>query len=263
MNGDISFNNNDLQTFSPLTNVGIITNFINHTDMPTKLADMYVIADSNASVIPGVSYPNKKISIGGVIKGSSQADLDSRIDEFKAYFNGKDKNLDIEYICSARRYIATANVVNVVRQQASLFATFAIEFNCTNPFGMDTVATPIMSETGFTDSVHTITPTIGGSAPYQLPVFTITLNSLTGDGDYLQISNDNNNQKIELYGLGLTNGDVVKIDCSNRTVKVNNIDVDYDGTFLELELGPNSITYSDGFTTSNKDLDGYYYKRYL
>ena len=52
MNGDISFNSNDLQTYDPSTNVGIITNVIDHTDGPDILFSLLPLADTDGSSIP-------------------------------------------------------------------------------------------------------------------------------------------------------------------------------------------------------------------
>lgn len=263
MNGDLSFNTNNLQTYDPTTRVGINTNRIEHTDIPAQVADLLALSDTNGSVIPDVNYPSRVVKIGGTIHGSSQDDLDSRIDTFKGYFNGIDKNLDIDYGGSTRRYIATKNSVAISREQKALFATFSVEFICTNPFGLDTSATSLINSLNYTSATLTSTPTIGGTAPYQLPVFTITIDALTGDGDYIQIANDNNTQEMLLYGLGLEAGDVVVIDCVNRIVTVNDVEVDYVGTFIALEPGASSITYTDGFTTRTVDIVATYVKRYL
>jgi phage-related protein len=264
MNGDISYNSNDLQTYDPTTRLGIITNVIEHTNLPDKVASLYALADTNGSTIPTVNYPTRKVTIGGSIKGSSQSDLDSRLDTFKGYFGGKDKNLDIAYGSSTRRYVATANGISIIRKQKALYATFQVDFICTNPFGLDTSTTNLWAaKTGFTSATFTETPTIGGTAPYQLPLITITINSLTGAGDYVQISNDNNNQEMLIYGLALTASDVIIIDCAARTVTLNGTEVNYYGTFLELEPGANSITYTDGFTTRNVDVSAVYTKRWL
>lgn len=263
MNGDISYNSNNLQTFDPATNVGIVTNAINHTSIPDKQAELFAKADANGSVIPSINYPAKKINIAGTIIGSTQADLDSRIDSFKAYFNGKNKNLDIVYGASTRRYVATANAISVDRQQHFPVANFAVEFICPQPFGTDTSTTSLISELNHTTATYTATPTVGGSAPYQLPVFTITIDSLTGAGDYIQLTNNNNDQEIMVYGVGFANGDVLVVDCVNREVTLNGTEIDYYGTFFELEPGANSITYTDGFTTRQVDIVADYYKRYL
>lgn len=264
MNGDLSFNSNDLQTFDAVSKVGILTNSIEHTNLPDKIAQLFAKADADGSTIPAINYPSKKITIGGSIHGSTQADLDDRIDTFKGYFNGKNKNLDIAYSSSTRRYVATANSISIQRQQKALFASFTVELICTNPFGLDTTASDLWTaKTGFTSATFTETPTVGGNAPYQLPVITITVNSLTGAGDYVQISNDNNGQELLIYGQGIIAGDVIVIDCVERSVTINDIEVDPYGTFLELEPGANSITYTDGFTTRNVDVEAEYIKRWL
>jgi len=264
MNGDLSYNSNDLQTYDTSTRVGIVTNRIEHTSIPEMVALLYAKADADGSTIPSILYPSKKVVIGGTIHGSSQSDLDSRIDTFKGYFNGKNKDLDITYGSGTRRYIATKNSLSVIRQQKQLWATFTIEFVCTNPFGLDTSTTNLWAaKTGFTSATFTEAPTIGGNAPYQLPVITITVNSLTGAGDYVQISNDNNGQELLIYGQGIQAADVIVIDCVERKVTINGVIIDAYGTYLELEPGANSITYTDGFTTRNVDVTAVYTKRWL
>ena len=263
MNGIISFNSNSLQTYSSATKTGIITNAIQHTNIPDQVAELLAKADANGSYIPSLNYPSKKIQIAGAIAGSSQDDLDARIDTFKGYFIGKDKNLDIQYAGGTRRYIATVNSSSVDRDNVSLYATFTIEFICSQPFGLDTATTSLMNQTGYTSASYNVTPTIGGSAPSQLPIFTITVTALTGVGDYVQISNDLNNQAILVYGLGITAGSVIEIDCVARTVKLNGVEVNYSGTFLDLAPGASSITYSDGFDTRTVTIVATYAKRWM
>lgn len=263
MNGDLTFDSNDLQTYNPATRTGIVTNRIEHSDIPAQVAELMSLADTDGSVIPDINYPSRIVRIGGSIHGSSQADLDSRIDTFKGYFRGKNKNLDIAYGASTRRYIATKNTVSISRSNTALYATFSIEFICTNPFGLDTSNTTLISQSNYTSATLTATPTIGGTAPYQLPVITITIDALTGAGDYIQLSNDLLNQEMLLYGLGLTAGDVLVIDCVNREVTLNGDPIDYNGTFLVLEPGASSITYTDGFTTRTVDIGAVYVKRWL
>lgn len=265
MNGEIAFNAHDLQTYDPTTGVGIIVDSINGDSVPNKLLDIYPVANANKSAIAGdPEFTSKPIPVTGTLVGSSVADLADRIDAFKAYFNGKDKNLDIGYGSGTRRYIATAdNSPQFTPNPGKRYQKFSINFLCADPFGRDTSATALWAtKTGFTSATFTEAMTVGGSAPFQLPVFTITLTAFTGAGDYVMISNDNNNQEILLYGLGLNPGDVIVIDCANRIVTVNGVEVDYYGTFLELEPGSNSITYTDGFTTRTVTVAANYVKRW-
>lgn len=264
MNGDLSFNSNDLQTYDPATDVGIITNVIDHTDAPDVAMTLLGLADADGTSIPTVNRPSKPIALAGAIKGSSQADLDSRIDTFKGYFVGKDKNLDITYGSGTRRYVATAGKVLVQRMQNAFIAKFQVPITSTGPYGLDTSTTNLWAaKSNFSSNTFTETPTVGGNAPYQLPIITIHIDTLTGTGDYVQISNDNNNQELLIYGQSLANDDTIIIDCEQRTVTLNGVEIDYYGTFLELAPGANSITYTDGFTTRSVDVSAVYTKRWL
>jgi len=263
MNGALSYNTNSLQTFNRSTRVGINTHTINHTDVPASVGELYIVANANDSEVPNNEYPSRVITLAGTIHGSTQADLDDRIDTFKGYFAARYKNLDITYGSGTRRYVVMkANAVGIERQDKALFAKFSVELLC-KPFGSDTSATNILNETAYTSATKSISPTIGGSAPFQSPVFTFTLTTITGAGDYIQITNNLNSQEILIYGLGLANGDVLVIDCLNKEVTLNGDEVDYNGSFLELEPGASDITISDGFTTRSINMSGEYYKRWL
>lgn len=265
MNGNASFNNNNMNTYTPTAGVGFLINKIKHTDGPDAVYALMQIANANHSDIPDLDSPSKIIVISGVIKGSSQADLDNRIDTFKGYLNGKKKNLDIDYGGGTRRYIATVpkDRIKIPREDGTkLWTPFTVEFLCTEPFGLDITPTSLFSVAGHTTASYTATPTVGGNAEHQLPVFTITINSLTGTGDYVQISNNANNQGILIIGQGLTAGDIVVIDCAQRIVTINGTEIDFSGGMIELEPGAASISYADGFTTRNVDIAAEYVKRW-
>jgi phage-related protein len=263
MTGAITFNGYNLQTFTPSVGVGILTNVIKHTDGPEAVFDLLEVANANRSLIGDINSPNKTINIAGVIKGSSGLDLDQRIDALKLALNGRNKNLDLNYAGNTRRYIATAPPNGVkVDEDGTLRAKFSVQFICAEPYGRDSTQTTIINQANYTSASYTATPTIGGSAPYQLPIFTITIDSLTGTDDYLQIINNANNQAILISGQGLANGDVLVIDCEQRIVTLNDIQIDYSGTFLELEPGAASLSYSDGFATRQVDILAKYTKRY-
>ncbi len=263
MTGALTFNTYNLQTYSPVTNLGIITNTIKHTDVPGRDVALMALANSNLSVIPSNNYPSRKVSIGGVIKGSSQSDLDDRIDTFKAYFNGVDKNLDIAYGSNTRRYLATANAISVERNDKSYFATFNVEFVCSQPFGINTTATTALSATGRTGASYSDAHTFIGSAPYQLPTLTVTYTAVSGGGSYVAFSNSSNGQGITITDQTWVATDILEIDTKNKTVKKNGVEVDFIGAFPEFEPGARSFTYSDGFTTRTFNVTVAYNALYL
>lgn len=263
MTGAITFDSNDLQTYSPTTHVGIITEEPSFSDIPTKDMPLYALANANRSVVTNIDYPNKAITIVGSIVGSTIANLDSRVDDFKAYFRGKEKNLDINYNGATRRFIASANAVSIVRKGKQLYARFTVQFVCSQPFGADTSNTTALNATGRTSSSYSDLYAFLGTAPYQLPVITITINSVTGGNTYLSFGNANTGQSVNITGVTFQAGDVLVIDSYNKTVKLNGVAQDYTGAIPEFVPGNQSFNYADGFTTRNFDINIVYKKLYL
>jgi Phage tail protein len=263
MTGAVSFDSNNIQTYTPVTDVGIIVNDILIADLPDKIANLYALANANRSVIPNVDYPSRKIGLSGSIKGSSQSDLDSRVDVFKGYFNGKDKNLDIEVGGATRRFIATVNAISIVRRGSHDFATFTVELICSEPFGRDIVDTTALSALARTGSSYADAYSFLGTAPFQLPLVTILINTVTGGDAYLSFGNANNGQSVNITGVTFADGDEIEIDSVNKTVKVNGQPVDYTGAIPEFEPGDTTFNYADGFTTRNFHIIITYKKMYL
>lgn len=262
MSTSITFNSNSLQSAS------VITSQINSGSIPERDVKLFALAHANRSVIPDDNYPSRRITISGKLIAASVTAMDVLEDTFKAYFRGKDKNLDIGNNGGSRRFIATANSVSIDRPGGLQHADFSVEFICTQPFGKATTATTPSSSfspsaaartlSGYTDAI-----TFAGTAPYQLPVITITLTAVTGGTGYLAVSNSGNGQGITITGQSFVNGDVIEIDCENKTVKLNGTEIDFLGAFPEFEPGAQSLAYSDGFTTRTFTIAVNYYPLYL
>lgn len=253
----ISFDGNSLQT------ANIYTATIGHESITSKLAPIYALGHANRSVIPFVSYPSKLIVISGTITGSDIPNLDSRLDNFRAYFADTDSNLDIDYNGSTRRYIATATKVTVDRPYGLQFAKFTVEFTCTQAFGQDTSTTNAVSATGRTSSSYTDGVTFNGNAPWQSPVLTYNYTTVTGGtAKTVIIGNADTGQQIQVT-RDWSSSDVLAIDTYNKTVKVNGVDVSYTGAFPEFQPGAGNITYADNFTTRNFAVSADYYARYF
>ena len=253
---NITFDGNDLQT------ANILTASIDHESIPVKDAKIYGFAHANRSAIPFINYPSRVIRVSGKVIGSSIADLDSRLDTFRGYFRDKDSNLDIDYNSSTRRYIATLNALSIERPGGLTFANFSAEFVCTQPFGQNTSTTSALSATGRTSATYADVHAFLGSAPFQLPVITITINSVTGGDSFLSFTNDANDQGITIVAE-FAASDVIEIDCKNRTVKINGTEVDFLGAFPEFEPGSQTMDYADGFSARNFNIDVDYYPMFL
>lgn len=254
---NVTFNSNDLQTSS------IITEDVQHEDMPNQEIALLGIANSNKSVLPFQNYPNRTIRAVGHLRATTIANLDALIDTFKSYFNGKDKNLDIDYDGGTRRYIATASKVSVPRPKGLAFTTFDITFICTEPFGRDTTTTSALSATARTLASYADDHTFIGTAPFMLPVITITYNDVTGGDNFVSFSHVQSGQGINIVDQTFVDNDVLVIDCVNKLVTINDVEVNFIGAFPEFPPGSQDFNYSDGFTTRNFDIDIDYYPLYL
>lgn len=254
---NVIFDGNDIQTDN------ILISEVNHENIPTKDAVLYALAHANKSSIPFVNYPQRGISLTGKVIGSSIADLDSRLDTFRSYFTDKDSNLDIDYNGTTRRYIATLNALSITRPFGLVHANFVAQFLCTQPFGQNTSTTSAASANNVTTASATYNHTFLGTAPFQLPVITITIDAVTGGTGHLTIKNGANDQGITIVGQTFSATDVIEIDCKNRTVKLDGAEIDFLGAFPEFAPGSQDIEYEDGFTTRTYDINAVYYPMWL
>lgn len=253
----ITYNGNSLQTPYILSQ-----DFDMET--PSKDTKLYAIDHANKSVIPYASYPNRTIKITGELIGDTIADLDSRIDAFKAFFNGQDQNLDIDYAGSTRRFIATLNSAPAITRPGGLtFASFALEFICTSPFGRATASTTLLSATGRTASSYADTLTFAGTAPYQQPVITVTYTTIsTPTTTSVVISNNSNGQNVTITRTW-TSGDILQVDCFNKVITVNGNIVGFFGAYPEFPPGSGVLAYSDGLASRTFNVNVAYIPQYL
>lgn len=239
----ISFNGNSLQTST------IITSDIDHHDLATKNVSIFPVAHGNKSKITFTNHPSRKIVVAGKLVESSNAALDTLIDTFKGYLVGTDKNLDIAYAGSTRRYIATVTGAKLPRPGGLAWGDFEIQFTCSIPFGVDTSLTTLLTVTAHTGSPKTDAVTIGGNAEYQYPILTLTLNSGTGlSAATITVGNDQNGQEVSIT-RNWAAADVLVVDPYNDLVTVNDDEVDFEGALTSFNPGAANFTYADTFLT--------------
>lgn len=189
MDGSISFDSNSLQTYDRETGVGIITDNIDLDSLPTKSLNLMGLAHANRSTIPFINYPSKTIPITGTVISDTPSNLSALLDTFRSYFNGQDKNLDIGYKGSTRRYTATVNSLDITLSSNKKYAKFALGFICTLPFGVDTSPTVALNAAGRTNALYTDAYTWLGTAPSQLPIATITLSQVSSTDGTEMVTN--------------------------------------------------------------------------
>lgn len=249
---ELTFDSNDLQTDN------IITQQIKHESIPDKDAKLFAIAHANKSSIPFVSYPRRKITLAGQVIHTTISGLDSTLDTFKGYFVGTDKNLDIDYRGGTRRYVATVNGLAIDRPQGLTYANFSVELLCTEPFGKEIAQTVALQANGRTLSSYTDAHTFRGTAPAQLPIITITINTVTSGNNSIAFTNAANGQGITITEQTFVANDVIVINCVEKKVTKNGNEIDFLGAFPEFAPGARSMTYSDGFAARNFNISVVY-----
>lgn len=254
---DIVYNGHSLQTSD------IVTSDIDHNSNPDQNTNIAAIAHGNHSAINFIDYPQKIINIAGQLIGESDQDIVDIIDTFKGYLVGQDRTLDIDHGSSVRRYKATPTAVKVDRPGGLLYGVFSVKFTCADPFGTDTTATTLLNETGKTSGSASFALSVGGNAPWQVPIIKVSYSAISGGtAKTVMIGNNNTGQQISVTRNWLTN-DVLEIDVSNTTVKVNGVEVAFAGAFPEFEPGAGTLAYSDNFTSRTFAIEAKQYRRFM
>jgi hypothetical protein len=255
----ISYNSNSLQT------VNILTSDIDHHSHPEFVANVMGLAHTNGSALPYSNYPKKIIPIEGkLISSSTLTSLDQLEDTFKGYLTARNANLDIGYAGSTRRYKCIAvTKVAIQRPQELWTSKFSVEFTC-QPFGTDTNASTLLSVSGRTAASYSDSITLAGTAPFQLPITTITYTAVGGSpvAGTVSLGNAGTGQQIYITRTWTT-GDVLVIDSTTFTVTVNGVAVNATGAFPAFFVGSGTLFYSDTFATRTFTISSVYYKNYV
>lgn len=257
---NVTFNGTSLQT------ANIFMKVIDHDSIPDKVVQSTKLARADGAKISDVRYAPKKIRLEGRVEGSSPADLESRLDSLRLLLSAQEKNLDIDYNGTTRRYVATVTGFIVKRSSGSVnFADFSVDLLATQAFGSDTGSTTLLNASALSasPSTKTLSPAVGGSAPDQHLLVTVTFSAITGGaGQYVKIEHPSTGQYIRVDRTW-SNTDVLVVDGVNKTVTVNGSPIDYSGNFPAFAPGDTSIKYSDGFSARTATITVSQVKRYL
>lgn len=254
----ISYNGTSLQT------ANIVTQEVLHESMDGKQLDMQSLASRDGAKLLSASFAPRVIRIRGYIKSTTQALLETAIDDFKELLNSTTRNLDVGYAGGTRRYVCdTARMTLERRHFHVTFAEWEVEFVCAKtPFGkpLDTTS----AEYSIT-SLGTMWGSFVASGTYKpKPLIQITFSEVAGI-DKIRLRNITTGDWIEVNNSsGYVNNDVVEIDCDNYTVTLNDVAWDYSGFFPQFMAEGNDlrISFSPGihYKASVKII---YYPMYL
>jgi hypothetical protein len=244
-----------------------ITNYIpessDHQSAPTRDQNVYRLARQDGSKLVSQWWGSKYIKIPGYIQATSQSALEDKIDELKAVLARPNRNLDITWGGSTRRYVCSLSSFAITRDPDMIdWCAFEITFFAANGHGVAT-STTTETETGITTSPFSDSIDIAGSA-YTKPTVTITVNSET---DLTSLIFSLTNSYGESSSITVTQAfaasDIIIIDYSSFSVSVNGVPVNYNGSWGQWYPGSTSFSLTTTATAQDIDLSIVYTANYL
>lgn len=253
----VSFNGVDLASRVP----GLSILSTNPYRIPGRSIQNDKLANADKSVNAAAYWQEKKINVRIIIGRNTRALFEDSLDALTAILQAENATLLFNFGSSTRQWTATLANISVQEVLGGL-GEIELEFQCSDPLGYDVASTPLITS-AYSGSTSTDSFVIGGSFAWQAPIITITLTAITGGTDKtITVGNPATGQQISIFGTWVNN-DVIVIDCQNKTVKVNGVDVDFDGAIPEWQPGAGTMSYSDDLTTRVHSHSAIYYKRYL
>ena len=253
-----TFDGVDLATISGLTILST-----NPYKLPKRTLSSYVLARANKTKNNSAFYTDRNIEVRVGITRATRDLLETSIDSLNRILQGLEKPLILKQSNGLRKYYCTFSSAQA-KEDGGSYIELSLMFDCSDSFGYDTADTLLTAWSAVTGNYRTDTLDVGGSADWQAPVITRTYSSITSDGTDkdVVIGNGATGAAITISRIWATN-DVLEVDCYNRTVKVNGVEVLFSGGFPEFAPGVGYLTYSDQFTARTYSGQAVYAKRWV
>jgi len=228
-----------------------VPRFAKHESIPERLINSMILAREDGEVLISTSYGKKTIKLQGILTGTSQADLESKIDIFKELFSRPEKNLDLDWNGATLRFVATCSKHDFDRDHFNIkFVPWTAEFVILSGEGKDTADTTALNA----HSVTTTTPgadsfTLLGSKPPK-PVITLT-NGWKSTAVGFEYKNTDTGEKIVvIINRSWQTLDTIIIDCYQKKVFDNAsgtpVEIPFYGVFPQFKIGTNNIQITNG-----------------
>ncbi len=238
-----------------ITTSGFLPRYVKHESVADRFLNTVSIAREDGEILISEKYGRKIIQLRGTLIGNSQADLEANIDTFTELFSRSEKNLDIDWNNSTRRYVATCASHRFDRDH---FHTGKVpwmaEFVVLSGEGKDISLTTALSEQVITVTTPgTATFTMSGSKPSGVSI-TLAGFNWPADVEGMQFENVDTGEKITVTdtSLGFDDDERVIINTATKQVSVETSAgassrvVDFSGVFPTFKIGINTFKVSAG-----------------
>ena len=234
---EIEFNQFGLQ------NANIVVSDLFYQSMPSRALDVRDVPRGDGRTILSDFKRTKQIIMRGHVKDDTACLLDTRIDLIKKNLVALEGSLTIKDNCGeVKEFISTlVNGENIFANKRGFnitFTPFEFVFDCYDPFGksLEYNIHDVFGETAliYNDILNNV-----GTFTTK-PVIIIVFSAASGITNY-NFKNNENNDEIEITAA-INASDVLEIDSEQQFVKLNGVEIDYDGVFPEFGIGESSFT---------------------
>lgn len=245
-----------------LRNTTYVPRTIKHESAPEREIGSVKPAHEDGEVLVTERYGKKIISINGILVGSSQSDLESKIDAFKELLSRQEKNLDIDWNGSTRRYVASCQSHSFDRDHFHLlFVPWSAEFVVLTGAGKDTSSTTALNENVLTTTTPVTDSFTMGGSKIARPVITLKGANWPSTAKGVEYLNTDTGEKIVITrNKTWGNTDSVIIDCDLKKVTDNlslsaYVEGIFYGVFPKFKIGTNNIKISVGSLVNQASSD--------
>jgi hypothetical protein len=220
---------------------GIVISRLVHDSMPEREFRTFDIPRENGGGINGDYWRTKRIIMDGYITKTTNAELESAIDNMKQVLSQQAGNLDINVAGTVRRYTATlvnaGNMFSDRKHYHISFCPFRLEFDCLTPFG-ESVNYQVDS---FEETSLEYSNEIVNSGTAKAKGVVVLNFSAADTVTVVKWENTRTGEAIQITS-SFSAGDILEINAREKTVTLNDVAVDYDGVFPHFVVGINYFT---------------------
>ncbi len=245
------------------------TRFVKHESVADRDISLAAVAREDGQVFISERYGAKTIRLQGTIKGSSQSDLESKIDGFTELFSRPQKNLDIDFGGGTRRYVATCSRHEFDRDHYHLsIVPWTAEFVVPSGVGKDTGTTQPTAADGDTINFDPSNPSLNGATSFTIagsksPKPVVTLGNLSFGSTVrgIEYKNTDTGQRLIItYPGSWGSSRTITIDFENKTVTGDVVDgvvktLNFYGEFPDFRIGTNNFKITPGGIVNQKSAD--------
>lgn len=242
MSNSIKYDNTEILTSS------YIPRFVKHESATERELSFLSLARDDGSVLINDRRGMKTIQLQGILTATTQALLEVAIDSFKELFSRQQKNLDLSWGGSTRRYVATCKSHDFNRDHFHLkFVPWTAEFVVFSGVGKDTTITAEKNAVSVNANPYAWKSTFAGTARPK-PLITLLFGAGHTAPRGIELKNTDNDQRIvynKQSGV-LVNGDSIIFDLEEKKLTRGGTEEGFYGLFPEMIVGENNLKIKIG-----------------